>query len=233
MPREVLVHDELEPCPYLEGQVARLPLRWQRAALSPDELDLALAAGDRRVGRMLYKTTCPACSACEPLRVPVAELEMSRSQRRVWRRNADVRVEVGPASFSDEKLALFNRHKLERGLARQDRALGTDGYAGWFLRSCARTLETRYLLDGRLIGLGILDLGARDASSVYFFFDPDLSDRSLGTFSALYECEWLRLQGGRYYYLGLYIAASAHVNYKGRYYPHERLIDGVWQRFAQ
>ena len=32
---EKLVHDELESCPYLPGEVARMPLRWQlRRALS-------------------------------------------------------------------------------------------------------------------------------------------------------------------------------------------------------
>lgn len=233
MQREILVHDELEPCPYLDGQTARLPLRWQRTTLSPEELDAALARGERRVGRMLYRPTCPSCVACEPLRVPVAELVWSRSQRRVWKRNADLRVEVGPASYSDQKLALFNRHKLERGLAREERALGAEGYAGWFLRTCARTIETRYLLGDRLVGVGILDMGARDLSSVYFYFDPDEADRSLGTFSALYECEWLRLQGGRHYYLGLYVEQSRHVSYKGQYHPHERLIDGEWRRFEQ
>lgn len=227
-----MVHDELEPCPYLEGQVARLPLRWQLERLSGEEFDRALDQGDRRVGRMLYRTSCPSCRACEPLRIPVATFVPSRSQRRVLRRNEDLRVELGPATFSEEKLALYNRHKFERGLARREQPMDRRGYEGWFLRSCTRTLEMRYLEGDRLVGLGIVDLGARDASSVYFFFDPDASRRSLGTFSTLCEIDWLARQGGRYHYLGLYVADCRHLAYKAGFHPHERRIDQGWQAVA-
>ena len=231
--REVVVHDELEPCPYLEGRQARLPLRWQKVGLSPEAFDRALDLGDRRVGRMLYRTSCPACTACEPVRIPVGELQQSRSQRRTWKKNQDLLVEVGPVEMSPERLTLFNRHKHERGLARGDGLLSEDAYMGWFARSCTRTVEMRYIREGRIIGLGIVDVGARDASSVYFYFDPDHSARSLGTFSVLFECDWLRAHGGRYHYLGLYADGSPHIAYKANYFPHERLVEGEWRRFER
>ena len=229
-PREVLVHDELEPCPYLDGEQARMPLRWQRAPLTPAELDGALAHGDRRVGRMLYRTSCPACHGCEPLRVPVAEFSPTKSQRRVWRKNQDIEVQIGPVVVDDVRLALFNRHKLERDLSRSGAPMTSEHYLGWFGKTCCRTVEMRYLLGDRLVGVGILDVGARDASSVYFYFDPDESRRSLGVFSAIYEIAWLRSRGGRYHYFGLYIERCAAVSYKADYRPHERLIGGVWRR---
>lgn len=228
--REVIVHDAIEPCPYLEGRSARLPHRWQRMALSPTEVDEALARGDRRAGPMLYRPTCPSCQACEALRLPVDALVHSRSQRRAWKKNQDLRVEVGGATCSEARLALFNRHKMERGLARRETPMTAEGYTSWFLRSCCPTIEMRYLLGDKLIGVGILDVGARDLSSVYFYFDPDHEDRSLGTFSVLFECAWLRGRGGRYHYLGLYAEGSRHIEYKARFYPHERLVGGVWRR---
>lgn len=231
-PREQTVHDELEPCPYLDGRVARLPLRWQFADVVGAELDASLAQGDRRVGRMLYRTQCPDCAACEPLRIPVQRFQPSRSQRRVLRRNEDVRVELAPASFSEEKLALYNRHKFERGLAKRESPMTRRGYEGWFLRSCTRTWEMRYLVDGRLIGIGILDVGDLDTSSVYFYFDPDEHRRSLGTFSTLVEIETLRRRGGRFHYLGLYVAECRHLSYKAAFYPHERRLDGEWREVA-
>ena len=231
--REQLVHDELEPCPYLDGQVARLPLRWQLRDLDGDELDEALALGDRRVGRMLYRTSCPSCRACEPLRIPVDRFQPSRSQRRVQRRNEDVRVEVGPAVFSEEKLALYNRHKFERGLARRETPMNRRGYEGWFLRTCTRTWEMRYLVGQRLVGLGILDVGAKDSSSVYFFFDPDEHRRSLGTWSTLVEIQWQRQRGGRYHYLGLYVRDCRHLAYKASFHPHERRVDGQWREMVE
>ncbi len=61
------------------------------------------------------------------------------------------------------------------------------GYEGWFLQSCVQTVEMCFHLKGELIGVSIVDVGARDTSSVYHFFDPDHSDRSIGTFSVLVE----------------------------------------------
>ena len=228
-PRERIVHDELEPCPYLEGRQARMPLRWQLRPLSPEEADASMASGDRRVGRMLYRTSCPGCTACEPLRVPVRSFAPSKSQRRVWRRNQDVRVEVGTPTFTEEKLELYNRHKLERGLARNERVLTRQGYEGWFIHSCVSTLEMRYYVEDRLVGVGIMDMGKQDSSSVYFYFDPDERRRSLGVYSVLVEIAWLRRRGGRHHYLGLYVEDSRHLAYKGTYLPHERLVAGGWR----
>jgi len=91
----------------------------------------------------------------------------------------------------------------------------------------------RYLQGDRLVGVGIVDLGARDSSSVYFYFDPDESRRSLGTLSTLFEIEWLRRRGGRYHYLGLYVQACRHLVYKASYFPHQRLVGGLWTTFAE
>jgi arginyl-tRNA--protein-N-Asp/Glu arginylyltransferase len=226
--REQLVHDATEACPYLGDEVARMPLRWQMRGLSGEELDAALASGDRRVGRMLYRTQCPTCSACEPLRVPVADFRPSKSQRRIWRKNQDIKVTVGPAVYSEDRLALYNRHKLERGLSKDSKRMTRQGYEGWFLNSCAHTVELCFELDERLVGVSIVDVGARDSSSVYHYFDPEESSRSMGTFSALVELAWSRSRGGRFHYLGLYVGACDRLNYKARFRPNERRIDGEW-----
>jgi len=227
---EVVVFDETQPCPYLEDRQACMPLRLQLAPLVDAAMDESLEAGDRRVGRMVYRTACPTCSECLPVRIPVDLMELTRSQRRVARRNRDVRVEIGPATASEDRLELFNRHRLERGLAPSGRPMSAEEYAGWFIQSCCRTVEMRYLVGDRLIGVGIVDMGGQDTSSVYFYFDPDESRRSLGTFSVLTEVGWLRARGGRYHYLGLYVADSPHLNYKARFFPHERKGEGGWRR---
>lgn len=229
--REQIVHDEPEPCPYIEGKTARLPLRWQFRRLSPGDFDQSLSQGDRRVGRMLYRTACGACQACEPIRIPVSTFLSSRSQKRVIKKNRDVTVASGPSTFTAEKLALYNRHKHLRGLSRDERPMTRRGYEGWFVQSCTQTIDMEYRVDGRLIGCGIIDLGRLDTSSVYFFFDPTESKRSLGVFSVLMEVAWLRSRGGRFHYLGLYVDSCRHLNYKAAYFPHERFFDGSWMPF--
>jgi arginine-tRNA-protein transferase len=231
--REKIIQDELEPCPYIEGAWARLPMRWQLRQVPGERFDALLALGDRRVGRMLYRTTCPDCTACEPIRVPVAGFVPTRAQRRILNKNKDITVEAGPATYSEEKLALYQRHKSERGLDRSEVPMNRAGYEGWFVQSCTDTIEMIYRVQGRMIGVGIVDLGKQDASSVYFFFDPDEHRRSLGVFSVLMEIAWLRANGGRHLYLGLYVEDCRHLVYKAGYAPHERLRGGAWLPTAE
>ena len=231
--RERVVYEELEPCPYIEGESSLMPLRWQLWKLTPTEFDQSLAQGDRRVGKMLYRTSCPACKACEPIRVPVDTFRMSKSQKRVWKKCSNVSVEMGRVLFTPERLNMYNRHKHERGLAKNERLMSQESYEGWFSKTCTDTREFRYRVDDKLVGLSILDFGEKDISSVYFFFDPDYSHLSLGTFSALFEIDWMKRAGMRYYYLGLFVESCAHLNYKGKYYPNQRLINGEWVPFSK
>ena len=230
-----LVYDGLQSCPYLPGQVARMPLYRQLAPLSLDQADTRFANAERRVGTCLYRTACPTCSACQGLRIPVADFRPSKSQRRVarkWARHG--RVELGPVQFDDAKLALFNRHKRERGLSEgENDPMDPLGYIGWLVHSCVLTVEMRYLYDDALVGVGILDLGRVAASSVYFYFDPDKGELSPGTFSALEEVDLCRRTGRDHLYLGLYVADCRHLSYKANFHPHERLIDGDWRRFEK
>jgi arginine-tRNA-protein transferase len=231
-PREQIVYEGIDSCSYLENERMRTPLRYQFDNFTPWDFDASLAGGDRRVGRMVYRTDCPSCHACEPIRVPVQDFTRSKSQRRIFNRNQDVRVMMAPARFSEDKLALFNRHKMERGLSKNERAYQRGQYERWLIESCTDTREFQYYLGDDLIGVSILDFGASDISSVYFYFDPDHNDRSLGTFSALFEIEWMKQQSMRFYYLGLYVESCSHLNYKARYFPHQRLIQDDWRVFA-
>ena len=85
-------------------------------------------------------------------------------------------------------------------------------------------MELCFSIGERLVGVSIVDVGARD-SRASNFFDPDVSDRSLGTFSALVELAWCQSRGGRYHYLGLYVGACD-VELQARFRPHERRVDG-------
>lgn len=228
-PEGVLIDATPHGCPYLPGRTAVLPTRWYSQDIRPADFDGLLASADRRVGRTLYRPECPDCQECQGIRVSTAALTPTRSQRRAGRRNADVRMSVGPPVVDSSRLDLFNRHKLERGLS--SRRASADHYYSWLALSCVRTVETRYWLGETLIAVGIVDVGLRSASSVYFYFDPDHADRGLGTWSVLREAEWLKGRGVAWYYLGLYVKDCSHLSYKARFRPHQRLIGGEWVAF--
>ncbi|XP_022242387.1 arginyl-tRNA--protein transferase 1-like isoform X1 [Limulus polyphemus] len=86
------------------------------------------------------------------------------------------------------------------------------------------SFHQQYWLDGKLIAVGVLDILVSCVSSVYFFYDPDYSFLSLGTYAALREIAFCRelhreAPGIRYYYMGFYIHSCPKMKYKGNYYP--------------
>ncbi|WP_231511136.1 arginyltransferase [Chondromyces apiculatus] len=231
-PPELVVHDEVGACPYLSEQVARTPLRVPIRSLTPAEFERRLDEGNRRQGRLLYRTECPSCVACEPIRLLVDEFVPGRTQRRVQRRGAEVfSVEMGAPTLSRERLALYNRHKRGRNLMRDDGVLGADGYHAFLVDTCCQTFEIRYRIEGRLAGLAVVDRGERSLSAVYTYFDPALEHLSPGVFSILTQIDLCRSWGLSYLYLGLYVAECPRMVYKSAYLPHERRIDGHWTRF--
>lgn len=238
MNEQVLVYDGFQVCPYLPGRVARLPLYRQVTRLNGPEADERFARAERRVGRTLYAPTCPSCTECKGIRVVVDAFEPSRSQRRVARRWAALgeraRIELDHVTVTPEKLAMFNRHKRERGLQEaDDEPMTRAGYLGWLAHSCFETREMRYFLDERLVAVGIIDLGKTAISSVYFYFEPsrEVSRLSPGVFSVLQEVALCRQTGRTHHYLGLWVRECARLSYKASYHPHERLEGGVWRRY--
>ncbi len=233
MPDEVLVLDEPEPCPYRPGETARMPLRLPVRTLTPEETDSHFARGDRRHGRLLYRPTCPTCCACEAIRLDLTTFTPSRTQRRTKRRNdALIRTEIGRPLVDARRLALYEKHKRGRDLlVGSGKPLDEKGYFGFLVDRCLDSVEMRYFLDDELVGVAVTDRGDESLSAVYCFFDPDHAKLSLGTYSILKQVEKGRQWGARYLYLGLYIADNPHMNYKGRFLPHERLTSEGWRVF--
>ncbi len=230
-PETRVVQDRYEACIYKPGEVQRCPARMPAARLTPEQLDLLLEEGDQRVGRSLFRTECPFCTACAPVRVDVDAFKPSRDQRRNLRRNdLDLRVEVGEPELSRRRVALWNRHRRERSLMTEHSRMDPPGYEEWLVQSCAPTVELRYLLEDKLVGLTVLDLGRAAANSAYHYFDPRHARRGIGVYSVLKELELCRALGLRWYYLGLWVEACGPLRYKTGFHPHERRVDGRWLR---
>ena len=210
-----------------------MPLYRQLRPLTLEESDARFANSERRVGACLYRTECPTCQECKGLRVPVRDFRLSRSQRRVWKRcEGRFRVEFGRPSCTPEKLEMFRRHKISRGLtAGEDpEDIHERSYSFWLVHSCMLSLEMRYYLEDRLVGIGLVDVGQSSLSSVYYFFDPEpeIARLSPGVYSVLKEIELARQTGREHVYLGLYVRDCQHLSYKMGYHPHEVSVRGVW-----
>ncbi|MBM4375075.1 MAG: arginyltransferase [Deltaproteobacteria bacterium] len=233
-PPELVVYDEPGTCSYLKTETWRLPLRLPVRPLTREEFGARLAEGDRRQGRLLYRTACPTCRACEPIRLDVSRFVPTKTQRRVLRKgDAAIEVLLGPPVVDPGRVRLYNAHKNERDLASEDRHTSADGYRTFLGQTCCETFEMRYLVGSELCGVAVVDRADDALSAVYCYWDPARSALSLGTYSILKQLELCRLLGLRYLYLGLFIGACEAMSYKARYLPHERLIDGEWREFAR
>lgn len=226
------MYDEPHACPYVGGRVAILPLRVPARQLLGGELDERLRAGDRRQGMFLYRTACPACRACEPIRLKVDDFSPNRTQRRVLARgDREISVEIGTPVADERRVYLYNRHKRLRGLGEGEIDLA--GYREFLVMTCCDSFEMRYRVGGRLVGIALVDRGASALSAVYCYYDPDLERLSLGTYSILKQIELCRSFELTHLYLGLFIDDCDRMRYKARFLPHERLVGGRWRHFAR
>lgn len=205
------------PCSYLKG------LFWRLVIIEHTELDLLLELGGQRFGTTFCVPACHGCSACSAARIPVERFEMRRSQRRTWRRNQDLEVEIGPVVYTPEKFELMKTF-LHRRFGNHLAHLLEDSkreafYRNWMLYRYGGTLEFRYRLNGRLVAVGSLDHSARNAYSHYFFYDPDEQRRRLGIYSFLFELDWCRRQGLEHLYIGFYNERSPSMRYKNELQP--------------
>ncbi|XP_024989523.1 arginyl-tRNA--protein transferase 2-like isoform X2 [Cynara cardunculus var. scolymus] len=90
------------------------------------------------------------------------------------------------------------------------------------------SFHQQYLINGKLVAVGVIDILPRCLSSKYLFWDPDLAFLSLGKYSALQEINWVLENEGhcpslQYYYLGYYIHSCNKMRYKAAYRPSELL----------
>ena len=222
-----------EACSYLHDQKARTDLRLV-AAIEPDEYADALRSGHRRFGMMVFRPACDACRACIPLRVLVERFQPSKSQRRVLRKNADVRIELGYPAVDAERLALHQAFHAERTarVGWKAETIDADGYRRTFIENVVPTLELRYRVEGRLAAVAYVDRSPEALNSIYCFYHPDFAGRSLGTFDVLTEIEIARRLGLGHLYLGYLVEGCRSMAYKGRFRPAEVLVDGQWRELG-
>ncbi len=224
------------PCPYLPGLAST-----SRAALvsdiAPTVYQRFMDAGFRRSGRLLYQPVCVGCRACRQMRVPIDAFAPNKSQRRCAKRNADVVQTIESPEPTTEKFEVYRRYAMQWHEHAEaptmsdfaeflyDSPLVTESGSSGTIEICHRDPS------GRLLGVGICDVTPIGLSSVYFYFDPDVADRSVGTLGALYEIAYARSIGLPYYYLGYYISDCRSMNYKSNFHPYELLdMDGRWRR---
>jgi arginine-tRNA-protein transferase len=223
-------------CSYIDGLKARTLFVDPLARVDGARAQWLQQIGFRRSGQHFYRPACRNCRRCVPVRVPVERFEANRSQRRNLRRNdGDIEVVIRPAELRPAHYDLYERYLLKRhgdGDMAEDVSMET--YARFLLAPWGG--ETRFIemwLASKLVGVAVTDVFSDGLSAVYTFFDPDHSDRALGTYAVLNQIREARRRALGFVYLGYWIGDNRKMGYKDRFRPLEAWDGRAWRRFAR
>jgi arginine-tRNA-protein transferase len=223
------------PCGYLPEQMWSLEYEMV-ADITPAEYMERMASGWRRFGNMLFHPNCVHCQACRSLRVLVGQFRPNRSQRRAWRANADVvQIVIGEPSVTRAKLRLYDRYHAFQATNKNwpmHPAKDAGSYAHSFVDNPFPTEEWCFYLMDELIGVGYVDNLPHGMSAIYFFYEPEYRDRSLGTFNVLCLLGECARRGLPHLYLGYFVDGCPSLGYKANFGPNQiRGTDGQWRDF--
>ena len=155
-------------CSYLPNRLSTFRA-FQAERVTGEEYQKLLDAGFRRSGSVIYQPMCADCRQCIPL-VPTEHFRPSKSQRRILRKNAGVKVSIAAPVPTQEKWELYDRYQREwhHKLSLDD---DLAGFISFLYQSPVDSLEFIYRDRwDNLLGVGICDLCPRSLSSVYFYF---------------------------------------------------------------
>ncbi|ALS98609.1 arginyltransferase [Lacimicrobium alkaliphilum] len=219
------------PCSYLPDKQEQVLLHLNDEPISNQAYARLLENGFRRSGDAIYRPHCPACDACQSLRIAVKDFRPSRNQRRIINKNNDLAICLSDQD-KDEYYPLYERYILARHTNGSMYPPTPEQYRHFISSHWAGTQFLEFKLEQQLVGVAITDSIDNGLSALYTFFEPSLEKRSLGTFAILKQISLAQQQNKHYLYLGYQINDCSKMNYKARFAPNQRFIDNKWQQFT-
>ncbi len=220
-------------CSYLPARMARSQVAAPGSLIDTTVYSELVRLGFRRSGQHVYRPRCDDCAACTPVRLPVAQFEPNRAQRRCQQRNQDLRLRLRPLVFEESHFQLYRRYQQARhaggGMDQDDR----EQYRNFLLQSRVDSGLLEFSLHGEVVMVALVDRLLDGLSAVYTFFAPELPRRSLGVYGVLSQIRLARDMDLPYLYLGYWIADCRKMAYKQAYRPLEARVDGHWQPMLQ
>jgi arginine-tRNA-protein transferase len=223
------------PCSYLDGRIARSQVATPAHLIDAAGYSVLMRHGFRRSGLFYYRPHCDQCQACLSLRLPVAEFQPDRSQKRAWARHRElIATTARTPFFSAEHFALYLRYQQARhpggGMDADERAQ----YQDFLIESHADSLLVEFRepspgeQPGALKMVSIIDQLDDGMSAVYTFYEPE-PGQSYGTYSVLWQIRQAQARGLRHLYLGYWVAQSRKMSYKTRFKPFQLFIENRWR----
>lgn len=208
---------------------------FEATKVTPEQYDFLLANAWRHFGSHFFRYNFgiyeDEIRRVIPLRIRLADLKISKSQRRVLRRNADLEVSISPYEVTSETHQLFEFHK------RRFKTGVPNSIYDFIARDAASSptelLEISVRDRGKLVAASFFDLAECSVSAIYGCFDPEETRRSLGIFTMLKVMEYARDLGLEFYYHGYAYEGSSFYDYK-KHFTAIEAFDwyGIWRPFV-
>lgn len=221
------------PCGYLSDKMARSEVVAPEYPIDTATYGRLMRNGYRRSGHFVYRPYCEQCRACLSVRIKVEAFTPNRSQRRSWKKHHCLTANQHELYFDETHFALYRRYQAARhagGSMDQD---SREQYQNFLLQSHVSSKLITFYDAAQLCMVSIIDELPDGLSSVYTFYDPDITQASYGTYAILWQIQLCKALGLDYLYLGYWIKAHQKMNYKANFQPLEILIGGRWLPFEQ
>lgn len=222
-------------CSYLPGQSAVTVFADPDAAMTMDVYNRLAEQGFRRSGKHVYIPRCQQCQACIPARIPVADFQPNRNQRRTQRYFQNQGIELTVANttpvFRREHFLLYRRYLNARHAGAGMDNPAPNNYIDFLISPWTTTEFVEFRDQQRLLAVAVVDVLSHGLSCVYTFFEPDFDQISLGRYVLLWQIEETRHRGLDWLFLGFWIKDCKKMFYKQEYRPIELLQNGRWQRY--
>jgi arginine-tRNA-protein transferase len=199
--------------------------------MTANEYEDLMNKGYRKFGAIFFRPICGACTACRPIRVPIATFHPNRSQRRAMKCNEDLEIRCAPASVDEARIDLYRRYHDSQSDRKgwPDHPGDADEYTFSYVKNPVPNMEISVWERDKLRAVILNDITPRTVSAIYHYHDPECLDRSLGTFSVLQSLELARRLKKTWLYLGYYVSGCGSLSYKSNFRPCELMDEqGHW-----
>ena len=223
-----------QPCPYLEGQLERKLFTSIQGNNATKVNNILSKQGFRRSQNVLYRPACTNCTACLSARIDVKKFQLSKTQRRVSKKNSNLKRHSGSPWATEAQYNLFRTYLDTRhangGMADMD----IFEFAAMMEETSVTSQVTEYTTGvDTLEAVCLTDIFDDGVSLVYSFFNTDFPKKSLGTYIILDHIKIAQQSGLPYVYLGYWVPGSKKMSYKAQFKGVEVFYNKSWISMEQ
>ena len=215
-------------CSYLPDQKSTTLFVDPKAIITKTNYSALSDLGFRRSGKHFYRPYCTDCQACTPIRVNASAFTPTRSQKRILKKNNDLKTQILKADFHEDHYLLYEKYLHSRHSDGDMYPPSRSQYRSFLVDGHSSTQFIEFSIEGHLCAVAVCDQLDDGLSAIYTFFDPDYSSLSLGQYAILWQLEESKRRQLNYLYLGYFIKDCRKMSYKNKYSPFEAHINNQW-----